>query len=139
MHRNHNPPTAIAFGLIVASLVAACAPGGGSKTPPGSHAPTPTPIASSVASLEEAARIVIASDPRFANVRKLDPNLIGASAWWEGRTIATGFEIKVTLGWGDCPAGCINKHVWTIDVTPDGTLTLVAESGDPLPPGSLPI
>ena len=123
---------------IALLFVIACSPGGGSGTPQPSNAPTPTPIGSPVATLEEAARIVIASDPRFSGVTKLDPNLIGASAWWEGRAIEGGFEVTITLGWGDCPAGCINKHVWQYDVTPDGSLSLVSESGDPFPPGSLP-
>jgi len=128
----------IALGAILVTLLAACGSNGGSGSPELSSAPTPTPIASPVSSVDEAARMVVGSDPRFAGVRKLDPNLIGAWAWWEGQAIPTGFEVKITLGWGDCPAGCINKHVWTYDVTPDGSLTLVSESGDPLPPGSLP-
>jgi len=91
-----------------------------------------------VTSLDEAAAIVIASDSRFSGVSKLDPNLIGANAWWEGEAIATGYAIRITIGWGDCPAGCINRHVWSYTVTPDGNATLDSETGDPLPPGSLP-
>jgi hypothetical protein len=97
----------------------------------------PTAIGSPVATLEEAARLVIASDPRFATVTRLDPNVIGASAWWEGRALQDGFQIMVTIGWGDCPAGCISHHQWTFHVASDGTLTLVSESGDPLPPGTV--
>ena len=123
-------------------LVAACGPGGGSGTPPPSGSPgatpTPTPIGSGVASVDEAAAIVIASDPRFAGVTKLDPNLIGASAWWEGVVTENGYAITITIGWGDCPAGCIFRHVWNFSVTPDGDMTLNSETGDPLPAGSLP-
>jgi len=129
----------ILSGLTIALLLAACGPGnGGTQTPSPTVQPTPTPIASPVATVDEAAQVAIASDPRFAGVTKLDPNLIGASAWWDGRAIANGFEIKITIGWGDCPAGCINRHVWTFNVASDGTLTLVDEAGDPPPPGSLP-
>lgn len=129
----------ILSGLTIALLLAACGPGGGgTQTPSPSAQPTPTPIASPIATVDEAAHVVIASDPRFAGVTKLDPNLIGASAWWEGSAIQGGSEIKITIGWGDCPAGCINRHVWKFNVAADGALTLVEESGDPLPAGSLP-
>ena len=37
------------------------------------------------------------------------------------------------VGWGDCPAGCIDEHVWTYDVAQDGTITVVSESGPPVP------
>jgi hypothetical protein len=124
----------IALGL----LLVACTPGGASSSPPTSAEPTPTPIADPVASVEEAAAIVIASDTRFSGVTRYDPNLIGASAWWEGESSPAGFSITITIGWGDCPAGCISKHVWNFTVTPAGELTLDSESGDPLPPGDLP-
>jgi len=129
----------ILSGLTIALLLAACGTGGGgSQTPSPSAPPTPTRIAGPIATVDEAAHVAMASDPRFAGVTKLDPNLIGASAWWEGRPIENGFEIKITIGWGDCPAGCINRHVWMFNVAADGTLALVDESGDPLPAGSLP-
>jgi hypothetical protein len=136
-----------ALGIIVA----ACAPSGSSSpslspTPGATTAPettptprpTPTSIGGPVVTLEEAAQVVIASDPRFAGVTRFDPNLIGASAWWEGEATAAGFQIRVTIGWGDCPAGCISKHHWTFDVAPDGSLTLVSESGDPIPSSGVP-
>ncbi|MFH5830875.1 hypothetical protein [Halalkalibaculum sp. DA384] len=37
-----------------------------------------------------------------------------------------------TLGFGDCPSGCINSHVWVFDVYSDGTVQFVGEEGDPL-------
>ncbi|HLK60822.1 MAG TPA: hypothetical protein VKU00_29935 [Chthonomonadaceae bacterium] len=36
-------------------------------------------------------------------------------------------------GWGDCSAGCIDRHYWTFTLTSDGSLAL-QESGTPLPP-----
>lgn len=36
-------------------------------------------------------------------------------------------------GFGDCPAGCINRHSWKFDVNRDGTVTFVEEEGDSLP------
>ncbi|SRR6266545_4433353 len=128
---------------LAAFLLAACGPGGGSgsesptpsSSPTPSGGPTPTPIGSPVASVDEAAAVVIASDARFSGVTKYDPNLIGANAWWEGEATTDGFAIKITIGWGDCPAGCIYRHVWNYTVTPGGDLTLVSESGDPLGSG----
>jgi len=131
-------------------LVAACGPGASGPLPSGSPAPstspapsdspapTPTPIGEAVASIEEAAAIVIASDPRFAGITALDPDVIGASSWWEGVETENGYAITITIGWGDCPAGCISRHVWTYAVTRDGNATLESETGDPLPDGSLP-
>jgi hypothetical protein len=40
------------------------------------------------------------------------------------------------VGWGDCPAGCINEHRWTYAVSSTGDVDLVDESGDPLPADS---
>ena len=136
-----------AFPLLAASalLAAACSIGGGAAasgaTPaaPSGPRPTATPIAGDVATPEDAAALVIATDSRFAGVVKLNPNLIGASRWLESEPLAGGgFLINVTIGWGDCPAGCISRHVWTYTVTASGQLTLESEAGDPLPAGSLP-
>jgi hypothetical protein len=96
--------------------------------------PTPTPIAAPVATPAEAAALVIASDPRFSGATPLTPDIIGASKWWTATPLeGGGYRIELTLGWGDCPAGCINRHVWTFDVSPAGALTLVSELGDPVP------
>ena len=87
---------------------------------------------------EVAAGLVMATDPRFAGVRRLDSNMIGTSAWWESAPRnGGGYVITVTIGWGDCPAGCISRHVWTFDVTGQGAVTMTGESGDPLPSGPL--
>jgi hypothetical protein len=34
-------------------------------------------------------------------------------------------------GWGDCQAGCISRHTWTVTLAGDGSMTVV-ESGSPL-------
>ena len=126
--------------VLAAAALGACSPGSSpSPTAEPTLKPTPTPIGEPIATIDEAARLVIASDPRFAGVTKLDPNLIGASAWWEGQRLEMGdYELTITIGWGDCPAGCINKHQWLFRVTPDAVITLVSETGDPLPAGTLP-
>lgn len=38
-----------------------------------------------------------------------------------------------SYGFGDCPAGCINKHTWSLNVYLDGTVEFAGEKGDPLP------
>jgi hypothetical protein len=44
-----------------------------------------------------------------------------------------GWQVTVTKGWGDCQAGCIERHTWVFAVDATGTVTLVSEEGDPLP------
>lgn len=129
----------------LATLVVGCASGASPTPTPQpspsspSNPPSPTPIAQPVTTPEEAASVVTGSDPRFAGIGRLDPNLIGASAWWTAEAAAGGgFVVTVVIGWGDCPAGCINRHQWRFDVRPDGTLTLLEETGEPLPAGTLP-
>jgi hypothetical protein len=34
--------------------------------------------------------------------------------------------------WGDCMAGCLNEHVWEVQVS-DGSVVILQETGDPLP------
>ncbi len=120
--------------LLLVALAACNAPGVPSPSPKPSSRPTPTPIVAPVAAPEDAAALVIATDPRFAGAIPLTPNLIGASKWWKAEPLAGGgYRIELTIGWGDCPAGCINRHVWTFDVDATGALTLVSESGDEVP------
>lgn len=129
--------TVLAFiGLSVALLLAACATGAAtpSPNPSPSPRPTPTPITAPVSTPEGAAALVIATNPQFAGAMPLTPDVIGASKWWTATPLAGGgYEIVLTIGWGDCPAGCINKHIWTFNVAPEGTVNLVSETGDPVP------
>ena len=131
--------------LLFVLVLAACSGGAASSaptpgpTPTASPKATPTPVAAQVSSPGDAASIVIASDPRFAGAIELTSDIIGASKWWTAEPLADGgYRIELTIGWGDCPAGCINRHVWTFDVDATGGLTLVSETGDPVPSGDLP-
>lgn len=134
-------PALLFIGLSAAMLIAACSAAAGpnpspvpSPIPSPSVRPTPTPIVARVTTPEAAAALVIATDPRFAGTMPLSPDVIGASQWWVATPLASGgYSIELTIGWGDCPAGCINKHVWTYDVTPDGQVKLVSETGEPVP------
>jgi hypothetical protein len=63
----------------------------------------------------------------------LTPDIIGASKWWEATAVAGGgYRVTITIGWGDCPSGCINEHVWDFEVSAAGQVTLLGESGDPI-------
>ncbi len=140
MKRQH-ALTAAAFGFAI--VLAACT-GGGAGTPapspsprptepPASTQPAPTQPAPIVGSPEEAAARVIASDSRFAGIARKNADLIGQGSWWEASVTSSGYRVHVQIGWGDCPAGCIDRHDWIFDVAADGTITLVEETGDPLP------
>jgi ABC-type transport system substrate-binding protein len=93
------------------------------------------PAAGPVTTPEEAAEEVMILDPRFAGLGPKDSNLIGACCFYEATTTADGFQVNIELGWGDCPAGCINRHRWVYAVGRDGTTTLLSETGDPVPSG----
>jgi hypothetical protein len=80
---------------------------------------------------------VIASDPRFTGVQALNPGMIGASAWYDVQASEDGYRVAITVGWGDCMAGCISRHIWVFDVAADGTIALAEESGEPFQGGVL--
>ncbi len=140
----------MAVGAVVVGImlvVAGCAGAGGTATPTAS-APTGTPLPSTapsrtpstipagpVTTPDEAAALVIASDPRFADIRPYNPDLIGQAAWWTAVPAADGFIVTIRIGWGDCQAGCIDERIWRYSVTTDGTITLLGESGDEYSPG----
>jgi hypothetical protein len=44
----------------------------------------------------------------------------------------------VTVGWGDCQAGCIDTHTSLYAVGPDGSVTLRRETGGHVPPDAWP-
>ena len=122
----------IAAVLAVAGILAACA--GGPPEP--SPASTPNPVITS----DEAVAQVIATEPRLAGIGPLDTGLIGQSSWY---TIAPAsgvgaFIVSIRVGWGDCPAGCMSEHTWTYAIGPRGEVTILSESGEPVPPDAWP-
>jgi hypothetical protein len=115
---NRSPLRRLAAILVsIVGLVACSVPGGGSPLPAGP---------------DDAARIVLATDERFAGIQPRNPDLIGQAAWYEVTESADGWRVKVNMGWGDCPAGCINHHAWTYEVSRAGEVRLLSEEGDPL-------
>ncbi len=120
--------------MLVAALVlvTACA----------STAPTnsPSPSRGPVTTLAEAWAAVLAFEPRFSSITAKDPNLIGQSAWFDVQP-ASGvgaFVVMVQIGWGDCPAGCIDRHTWTLAVAPDGAVSVISDEGPVVPVEQLP-
>jgi hypothetical protein len=83
-----------------------------------------------VTSPAQAAALVFASNDRFAQIMPLQPDVIGQSAWYETTEAGDHYAVVVTIGSGDCMAGCIDRHTWTYRVDRDGTVSLVSEEGD---------
>jgi hypothetical protein len=122
-------------------VLAACSSSAGASAPPApsegqASAAASVPATGGVVTTpDEAAQRVLALDPRFAGLQPKNPDLIGGCCFYEATQTAGGFQVLVELGWGDCPAGCINRHRWTYRVGLDGSTTLLSETGDPVPSG----
>lgn len=122
-------PIALAAILV---LVAACGGAASTSTP----SATPVPTVGTVDTPQEALAAVVAKEPRFEGIGPYMADMIGQSAWYKV-TPASGvgaFVVEIWLGWGDCPAGCIDEHSWLFAVLPDGTVNLQSETGTPVPP-----
>jgi hypothetical protein len=44
-----------------------------------------------------------------------------------------GWRLEYSVGFGDCPAGCIGRRVWAFAVDSTGAVRYLGSSGDPLP------
>jgi hypothetical protein len=120
--------TALPVGALLALMVLAGCSGA-------STAPSPTPIPVSVTTPEAAVAQVIRAEPRLTGIAPRNPDAIGQSAWYEVAP-ASGvgaFVVTVRIGWGDCEAGCIDEHVWHDAIAPDGTVSVVSETGPAVP------
>lgn len=117
-----------ALVAVTIGIVAAC----------GGTAATPTPPTVELPFETRAVAVALASDPRFRGFGPPDPNLIGQDRWYEVLPLGDGVRVRLHVGWGDCPAGCINEHLFDIDVDRSLAVAAVVESGDPLPAGLLP-
>lgn len=113
-------------------VVAACSSGAGSTSPPN---PSPSQSTVAITTPEQAAARVAEVAPSFEGIGPKDPDMIGGCCFWEATQTADGFEVTFEIGWGDCPAGCINRHRSTYSVSRDGAVTLISESGPPVPSG----
>jgi hypothetical protein len=125
--------------LVLASLVVACAGASPSSDPSSSAAPS-NGLQLPITTPEAAMAAIVAVEPRFAGIGPVNPDLVGQAAWYDAKP-ASGvgaFVVTIQVGWGDCPAGCIERHTWTYAVAPDGTVKLLSEVGDPVPPDAFP-
>ena len=137
-------PIRMLVPAVLLVVLVACSGSAAASVPPAAASNTPSTPASSISgsgggdavpTADDAARRVIALDPRFAGIGPKNPDLIGGCCFYEATPTADGFQVIVELGWGDCPAGCISRHRWTYAVANDGSATLVSETGDPVPAG----
>jgi hypothetical protein len=117
--------------LLLLLTLAACS--GAASTPPPSTSFTPAPT--TIDTVEDAAARVIEVYPAFEGIGPKDPDIIGGCCWWEGTETGDGFTVTFEVGWGDCQSGCIDRHSWTYAVSRDGAVTLIEESGSPVPSG----
>ena len=120
----------LALPVVVASLAGCTGMAGG---PPASGSGT------AVTSADAAAARVESLYPLFTGLGRANPDAIGQCCWYEASNAATGYQVVIQVGWGDCPAGCISKHEWTYRVTPDGTVSTLQDTGEPVPSGILPV
>ena len=121
--------------LLLVALVAACS---GAASSPGAPSPSPSllPSPGTVDSAEAAAKLAAAKSPLLESIGPKNPDLIGQANWWEATPAegaSGGWRVTFRVGWGDCPSGCIDEHTWTYDVTKDGTVAFVGETGAALP------
>ena len=119
--------------LCAAPILAACS----AVLGPGGATASPT-VTTEVTSGPEAAAAVAALSPLFDGIGPQDPDVIGATAWWtatpsDAATPPSAWTAAFEVGWGDCQAGCIDRHTWTYLVGADGTATFQDETGPPLP------
>jgi hypothetical protein len=106
--------------------------------PEPSSGPVKPPPATRPLTADEAVALVLTSDSRFAGMRPRDIGLIGQSAWYEIRPAGAGYIVTVSIGWGDCPAGCIERRTWVYSVSENGVVELVSTSGDGPPADGTP-
>ena len=141
--RSANRVGVIVFLALVALVVTlgACnpsatpAPSLQASSPAGSAPASVVPSSTTITSPQAAAAVVIGSDPRFAGLTAQDPNAIGQCCFYTVTSAADGYVVTIEVGWGDCQAGCIDRHHWTYSVKTDGTIHLDREDGPPVPAG----
>ena len=119
--------------LAIAVVIGGCAGSGAATIPvPGPGGLVTLP--------DQAIARVIQQEPRLTGIQPFDSGLIGQSSWYtvEAASGVGAFIVTIHLGWGDCEAGCIDEHTWTMAVKPDGELTILSETGPPVPADAWP-
>jgi hypothetical protein len=137
MNSSSTRRVAIVAALIVAAI-AGCSAAASTPAPVSVPTPSPAPSPAIITTPEEAVARLVATEPRFAGIKPYNrEGLVGQSRYYmvEQELGSTAYLVSVFIGWGDCPAGCIDSHSWKYRVARDGTVTLTFEGGDPDPPG----
>jgi hypothetical protein len=121
------------LSILIHLLLVACSGYAGSTTgPTPAVSGVPAPFDSAAA----AAARVLAANPQFAGIGPFNNDMIGQCCWFEAAAAPGGYKVTIHVGWGDCPAGCIDKHEWIYNVSAaDGSISLAAETGPSVPPG----
>ena len=135
MDRPHRPLLVVLLALV-AALAAACGPAASSPGP--SAAASPTPGQPAITTPDQAVERILEQNPDLRGIGPKDPDMIGGCCFYEVTEDADGYQVTFEVGWGDCMAGCINRHRWTYAVARGGEVQLREETGDPLPPGGIP-
>jgi hypothetical protein len=81
---------------------------------------------------------ILALARRFSDIRSVryaEPNGFGGDGHdIRARLMNSGVRLDYSVGFGDCPAGCIGRHTWSFLVDSSGHTTYLGSSGDPVPP-----
>ena len=129
------PRQQLAVLIAAAILVVGCA-GGAASSPIPSALETPGSSGGVVVRTpDEAAARVLTQLGRWPGIGPFDPNRIGQCCGYRVTQVADGWTVTIEVGWGDCPAGCIDHHQWRYLVRPDGTIVVHDETGPPVPAG----
>ncbi len=103
---------------------------------------SPAPAATFVVLFSERPLNTLALADRFLGIDGVEaaaPNqFAGAGNDIRIQVQATSVRLTYSVGFGDCPSGCISRHNWHFDVHSDGTTRYRGTSGDPLVELSLP-
>jgi hypothetical protein len=124
--------------IVLLSLLAVACSGAAAPPPGASTSPPPSPSSGPITSPQDAVARVLATHPEFARIGPLNQDLIGQCCWWEAAQVPAGYQVLIHVGWGDCQAGCIDRHEWTYGVSADGSIGLIGEKGSAVPAGILP-
>jgi carboxypeptidase family protein len=101
----------------------------------GSASPGTSATSTLITSPAAAVAAVMARNPGFAGIRPADPNAIGQCCSYRATASGSDFVVEIEVGWGDCQAGCINRHHWSYTVTRTAVVILAHEDGPPVPAG----
>jgi hypothetical protein len=81
-------------------------------------------------SVAQAVALVLDANPMFLGVAPARLDMVGQCCYYVATHNIDHYRVDVTLGWDDCPAGCIYEHTWAYRVEMDGSISLLEESGD---------